>query len=273
MCSWSGVKSQPVGTDVLPAPLWICVPAMVVALTQSRHPLLCQPSLASAVLWCYGTGHSSLGTLILQPKVLVPKLMSGRLALSKPSFFNFFFFLNHHLSVCFLFVLRIAPNSLAVAHSHIAAFCWVYFPRVPFPVPCGAPVAALWEQPRAQVGARGSCWSRTAVPTFLFAGNGALGSSARLMSSLCLGKTKGKLLEQCENTWSVPLILIEVWSSGYPVLASLCVIWRGWKRLIWAGLEGSELGLGFNNQRCILPGAAQAPISDSVLDGSLRNGF
>lgn len=72
--------------------------------------------------------------------------MSSRLSLSKPSI-SFY----HQLSLCFLLVLKIAPNSLAAVHSHIAAFCWVYLPWMPFPAPCGSTAATLWKQYRAQI--------------------------------------------------------------------------------------------------------------------------
>lgn len=141
-------------------------------------------------------------------------------------------------------------------------------------------VAALWKHPRAQVRARGSCRCRTALLTFLFA-NGGLGWElwaalhgsfpwfAYCRSRHDKGKAAGAVWEHliCAPDFNTSM---KHWlpSPGF----SLCCL-EGLENADWAGLEGCELGLWFSNWRCILPGAVQAPIGDSVLDGSLRNGF
>lgn len=205
--------------------------------------------------------------------------MSSRLALCKLSFCLFVLccFYHHYVSLCFLFVLRIAPNSLVVIHSHIAAFCWVGFPWVPFPAPCGCPVETAQSSGQTQ----GVLLKQNCCPTFLFADSdldwelwAALHGSSPWASSQGGGQDKG---EAAGAVWEHLICTLDFnrsvkqWLPSS--LASFCVVWRGWEMLIWAGLEGRELGLWFSNQRCILPGAVQAHICDSVLDGSLINGF
>lgn len=121
-----------------------------------------------------------------------------------------------------LLVLRIAPNSLAGAHSHIAVSCWVYFPWVPFPAPCGCPQS------------QGALLEQFCCPTFVSAASGALGSSAGLIPCLAYRQDKGAA---AGAVWEHLVCAPDVNSSVKQSLPS-----PGFSLCCLEGLEKADLG-------------------------------